>query len=47
VEAKKPLTAVEVFVLALMEASSGLGLEGCERPRASSATDVPADATGT
>lgn len=43
VEAEKVPTAVEAFVLALMEASAGLGLESRETPRTSSATDAPPD----
>jgi hypothetical protein len=43
VEAEKSLTAVEVFMRALMEASAGLGLEVGEAPRPSVAADAPAD----
>jgi hypothetical protein len=43
VDTEKPRPAVEAFVLALMEASSGLGSEGRETPPPSGAIDVPSD----
>jgi hypothetical protein len=43
VDSEKPRPAVEAFVLALMEASSGLGSDGGETPSTSGAGDVPSD----
>jgi hypothetical protein len=43
VDVEKPRPAVEAFVLALMEASSGLGSDGGDTAPATSTADVSSD----